>query len=111
MLDATHAPMAAPVSRRSPGRQDSLSDIVADFAPHPSQIVFRLQVQPEPGLNAKILFQPQGGISREAPLAVDDLADSIGRNRKIPRKLVDADRQRKESCHPSCRMLPFPAAL
>jgi hypothetical protein len=70
-----------PLYRGSPGRQDSLLDIVADFAPHSSQIVFRLQVQPELGLNAKILFQPQGGIRRDAPLAVDNLADSIGRNR------------------------------
>lgn len=58
-----------------------------------SQVVSRLQVQPELRAGAEKMAKAQGGIARDGALATHDFADAITRHLQTPAQLGGADVQ------------------
>lgn len=63
----------------------------ADGASGNPQVIFGLESEPHLGRNAKRTRQAQGGIGRDTPFAVDDLANPSGRHHDLPCQTIDAD--------------------
>jgi hypothetical protein len=59
------------------GRNDSFFDIVSNLLFYLTKIVFRLQIQPELSLKAKISFESKGRVGGYASFAVYNLAYSV----------------------------------
>ena len=56
-----------------------------------SQIVGRLQVEPKLRACLEPVPKPQCGVAGDGPLAMNDLADAVGRHGNLARKLCRAD--------------------
>src|SRR5580692_12778920 len=69
------------------GQLGELVDALADFRARQAQLVERLQVQPELRTGPEPMPESQGGIRRDAALAVDDPGDAIDRNVELARQL------------------------
>jgi hypothetical protein len=69
----------------------SLFNIVPNLSFYNTKIVFRLQIQPELSLNAKISLKPKGRVGGYASFTVYDRTYSVRWNYEIPRKFVNTN--------------------